>query len=109
MQVKCIECGFESNTEDPFLDISLEITRASTLEKALQRFTATEYLEGDNKYKCPKQSCMVRAAKRIAIKEAPNVLMIQFKRFEFSMHGQKIAKKVCLHPKEFAICRNCLN
>ena len=92
--MKCVECGFESNTVDPFLDISLEINRASTLEKALQRFTATEYLEGENKYKCPRQGCLVRAAKRIAIDKAPNVLMIQFKRFEFSMYGQKIAKKV---------------
>lgn len=94
--MKCIECGFESNTVDPFLDISLEINRASTLEKALQRYTATEYLEGENKYKCPRQSCLVRAGKRIAIDKAPNVLMIQFKRFEFSMYGQKITKKVDL-------------
>jgi ubiquitin C-terminal hydrolase len=33
----------------------------------LQRFTAAEYLEGDNKYKCPKQRKAVRAAKRMSI------------------------------------------
>jgi ubiquitin carboxyl-terminal hydrolase 36/42 len=92
--VKCTECGYESNTIDPFLDISLEINRAHTLDKALQRFTATEYLEGANKYKCPRQACLVRAAKRMAIEEAPNVLCIQLKRFEFSMYGQKVVKKV---------------
>ena len=93
-QVKCTECGNESNTVDPFLDISLEINRANTLERALQRFTATEYLENDNKYKCPKQACLVRAAKRISIEKAPNVLVIQLKRFEFSNYGQKLTKKV---------------
>ena len=33
----------------------------------LQRFTAAEYLEGDNKYRCPKQRKAVRAAKRMSI------------------------------------------
>ena len=55
MQVKCCECGYESNTVDDFLHISLEITRASSLTKALQRFTSGEYLDQENKYKCPKQ------------------------------------------------------
>ena len=55
MQVKCTDCGYESNTFEPFLDISLEINRSNTLLKALERFTSGEYLDGDNKYKCPKQ------------------------------------------------------
>ena len=55
VQVKCCECGYESNTVDDFLHISLEITRASSLTKALQRFTSGEYLDQENKYKCPKQ------------------------------------------------------
>lgn len=55
LQVKCCECGYESNTVDDFLHISLEITRAHSLTKALQRFTTGEYLDQENKYKCPKQ------------------------------------------------------
>ena len=55
MQVKCCECGYESNTVDDFLHISLEITRAHSLTKALQRFTTGECLDQENKYKCPKQ------------------------------------------------------
>lgn len=94
MQVKCTDCGSISKTIDPFLDISLEITHASTLERALQRFTATEYLEGENKYICPKQKTKVRAAKRISIEKAPNVLVLQFKRFAFGSSGHKIVKQV---------------
>ena len=45
LQVKCCTCGYESNTVEGFLDLSLEITRAGTLEKALQRYTAAEYLD----------------------------------------------------------------
>ena len=93
--MKCTECGHESNTYDVFLDLSLEINRASSLLKALQRFTSSEYLDGANKYICPKQKQKVRAAKCMTIDKAPAVLVVQLKRFEFSMFGHKINKKVC--------------
>ncbi|KAA6426489.1 MAG: ubiquitin carboxyl-terminal hydrolase 23-like, partial [Trebouxia sp. A1-2] len=93
-QVKCTECGHESNTFDVFLDLSLEINKASSLLKALQRFTSSEYLDGANKYICPKQKQKVRAAKCMTIDKAPAVLVVQLKRFEFSMFGHKINKKV---------------
>lgn len=94
LQVKCTECGHESNTYDTFLDLSLEINRASDLTRALQRFTGSEYLDGANKYICPKQKRKVRAAKCMTVEQAPAVLVIQLKRFEFSMFGHKINKKV---------------
>ena len=97
-QVKCCECGYESNTREGFMDISLEITRASTLTKALQQFTRPEHLDAENKYKCPKEARLVRAVKRISIERAPNVLVIQLKRFEYARHGSKITKKARAHP-----------
>jgi ubiquitin C-terminal hydrolase len=62
---------------------------------ALERFTNKEYLDGENKYKCPKENKMVKAVKRMTIERAPNVLVLQLKRFEFSRLGRKITKKVC--------------
>jgi ubiquitin carboxyl-terminal hydrolase 36/42 len=94
LQVKCTECGYESNTFDPFLDISLEINRAGSVEKALERFTCREYLDGENKYKCAKEDKLVKAVKCITISQAPNVLVLQLKRFEFTRHGRKVTKKV---------------
>ncbi len=47
-QIKCA-CGRDSNTYDPFLDLSLEVVRAASVDKALSRFCATEVLDGDNK------------------------------------------------------------
>jgi hypothetical protein len=41
-QVKCCECGYESNTYDPCIDLSLEITRAQSVKRALERFTQGE-------------------------------------------------------------------
>lgn len=93
-QVKCSQCGYESNTYDPFLDLSLEINHAHTIEKALKLFTAVEVLDGGNKYKCPRQNKAVRAEKRITIESSPNVLVLQLKRFEFSFSGRKVSKPV---------------
>lgn len=93
-QLKCTQCDYESNTYDPFLDLSLEISRAHSVQRALQRFTAGEVLDGQNSYKCPKQNKMVKAIKRMSIETAPNTLIIQLKRFEFSRSGRKISKHV---------------
>lgn len=97
-QVKCTHCNYESNTYDPFLDLSLEINHASSVDKALKRFTAGESLDGANKYKCPKENRRVRAVKRMTVETAPSVLVIQLKRFEFSMSGRKISKQVEFDP-----------
>ena len=93
-QVKCTDCSYESNTYEPFLDLSLEIARADSVTKALERFTTGEVLEGANSYKCTKQNKPVKAVKRITIEKAPNVLIIQLKRFSFLHSGRKLAKKV---------------
>lgn len=53
--MKCCECGYESNTLENFLFLSLEVTRAASLERALQRFTSCETLDHENKYRCPRQ------------------------------------------------------
>jgi ubiquitin carboxyl-terminal hydrolase 36/42 len=97
-QVKCTHCKYESNTYDPFLDLSLEINHASSVDKALKRFTAGESLDGANKYKCPKENRSVCAVKRMSVETAPSVLVIQLKRFEFSMSGRKISKQVEFDP-----------
>ena len=95
-QVKCLNggCRHVSNTFDPFLDLSLEISRASTLAKALQRFTAVETLDGENKYKCEACRAHVKASKRFWIEGAPNALALQLKRFEYGAYGRKVDKHV---------------
>ena len=62
-QVKCGGCGAESNTLDPFLDLSLELLGCSSVEAALRKFAAAETLAGANAYKCDKcKRCVGSAA-----------------------------------------------
>ncbi|KXZ45918.1 hypothetical protein GPECTOR_49g502 [Gonium pectorale] len=93
-QIECDGVDYVSRTYDPFLDLSLEINRAPSLERALHAFTAPEVLDGPNKYRCPKNNKLVRATKRISVEEAPNVLTVHLKRFEYGGFGAKINKKV---------------
>jgi ubiquitin carboxyl-terminal hydrolase 36/42 len=51
--------SYESTTYEDFMDLSLEINRAPTVMRALQHFTAKEVLDGDNKYRCPKNNKLV--------------------------------------------------
>ncbi|CAL1152506.1 unnamed protein product, partial [Cladocopium goreaui] len=94
-QVLCLKCKHPSNTFDPFMDISLEVKNASTLEKALDAFTKSEQLSGANKYQCKKCQQKVDATKMFSIHTAPPVLSFQLKRFDF-LHGcsGKLNKKV---------------
>lgn len=63
VQIVCEGVEYRSATFDPFLDLSLEITKANNLTRALQHFTAEEVLDGDNRYRCPKNNKLVSAGR----------------------------------------------
>jgi hypothetical protein len=63
-QIRCDGVDYTSRTFDPFLDLSLEIQRAHSLERALAAFTAGEVLDGPNKYRCPKNNQLVSGGGR---------------------------------------------
>ncbi|KAG1673952.1 hypothetical protein FOA52_015708 [Chlamydomonas sp. UWO 241] len=93
-QIRCEGVDYTSSKFDPFLDMSLEVNRASSVRRALQHFTAPEMLDGANRYRCPKNGKLVKAVKTITVHEPPNVLTVHLKRFEFGGFGSKISKRV---------------
>ncbi|KAK1291501.1 Ubiquitin carboxyl-terminal hydrolase 23 [Acorus calamus] len=98
-QVKCLQCSYCSDTFDPFLDLSLEISKTDSVLKALERFTAVEQLDGGAKqYQCQRCKVKVRAQKQLTVDKAPYVLTIHLKRFESHMPQLKIDKKVHFEP-----------
>uniref|UniRef100_A0A453QYR2 USP domain-containing protein n=1 Tax=Aegilops tauschii subsp. strangulata TaxID=200361 RepID=A0A453QYR2_AEGTS len=98
-QVKCTRCSHCSNTFDPFLDLSLDIGKATTLVRALQNFTEDELLDGGQKqYQCERCRQKVVAKKRFTIDRAPNVLTVHLKRFSPFRPREKIDKKVDFQP-----------
>lgn len=93
-QVQCMKCSARSNTYDQFMDLSLDLKGAHTLEDALAKFVKAETLDADNAYKCEKCNMKVPAQKRFSIQKAPNVLTIQLNRFNFDRHVGKINRHV---------------
>ncbi|XP_038894470.1 ubiquitin carboxyl-terminal hydrolase 25 isoform X2 [Benincasa hispida] len=92
-QVKCLSCGNDSNKVDEIMDISLDVLHSSSLKEALQKFFQLEILDGSNKYKCDNCKKLVMARKQMSILQAPNILVIQLKRFE-GIFGGKIDKAI---------------
>ena len=88
--VKCMRCRYESNTFDPFLDLSLDV--ASSVTASLQSFTRSEKLGLDIGYKCSKCKVPVAASKGFSILIPPNVLTVHLKRFNF--RGGKVDRMV---------------
>ncbi|KAJ2080320.1 hypothetical protein H4R24_003147 [Coemansia sp. RSA 988] len=92
-QVSCGRCGYDSNTFDPLLDISLDIQGGSTVEKALRSFTRPETLTTSNRYRCEKCNKLVDATKQMTIYQLPRILTLQLKRFS-AFGGGKIGRYV---------------
>ncbi|KAJ3991792.1 Usp36 protein [Lentinula boryana] len=91
-RVACQSCGYNSDTFDSILDLSLDIHHSQHLKDALRKFVAPDYLKGADKYKCEKCKKHVNATKQFTIHDAPPVLTVHLKRF--SPMGSKIGHMV---------------
>lgn len=92
-EVKCLSCGAESRKTDEIMDISLDLFQSSSLKDALRRFFQPEVLDGSNKYNCEKCKKLSEARKQMSVLRAPNILVIQLKRFE-GILGLKIDRTI---------------
>ncbi|KAL5982375.1 ubiquitin-specific protease [Asimina triloba] len=84
-KIKCMKCQGKSERHERMMDLTVEIHGdIGTLEEALRQFTATEILDGDNKYQCGRCKSYEKAKKKLTVLEAPNILTIALKRFQAS-------------------------
>ncbi|KAI5477260.1 hypothetical protein MNV49_006556 [Pseudohyphozyma bogoriensis] len=99
-KITCEKCGNESTSEDPFLDLSLEIkprggvvaAGPGRLEECLTRFTNPEHLSA-SEYSCSRcGDAQAAASKRLSLHRLPPVLNLQLKvdRFEHTASSHKI-------------------
>ena len=99
-QVRCRKCGYRSNTYDPFLDLSLEVSQKSSngVLYALAEFTKKETLDSENQWRCSGCKKYTCATKHLTVFRPPLSLCVQLKRFTFdsgfgggglAFHGSK--------------------
>ncbi|KNE90055.1 hypothetical protein PSTG_16500 [Puccinia striiformis f. sp. tritici PST-78] len=91
-RVVCEHCNTPSDTFDNFLDLSLDISQASSVTSALKAYHKFDRLRGVNQYKCDKCKCLRDAKKSMSVFSAPPILTLHLKRFNF--RGKKINKRV---------------
>ncbi|CAG9331409.1 unnamed protein product [Blepharisma stoltei] len=79
-KVQCLNCHFESEIYENFLDISLDLSD-SDLERCLANFCKNEFLDGMNLYFCAPCGVRTVACKQFIIKSPPLILTLHLKRF----------------------------
>lgn len=88
-KIKCTKCHGKSERQERMMDLTVEIEGdIGSLEEALRRYTGTEILDGENKYKCDRCKSYEKAKKKLTIVEAPNILTIALKRFQSGKFGK---------------------
>ncbi|KAJ0260330.1 Ubiquitin carboxyl-terminal hydrolase 19 [Hirschfeldia incana] len=99
-QVQCTVCSNVSDQYENMMDLTVEIHGdAVSLEECLDQFTAKEWLQGDNLYKCDRCNDYVKACKRLSVRSAPNILTVALKRFQGGRFG-KLNKRISF-PETF--------
>lgn len=92
----CAKCGHRSTTNDPFMDVSLDVKVSDSIDNALQQFCRREALSKSNKYKCEACKELSEASKQMQFERLPAVLTLHLKRFSHTLFGTigKIHKHV---------------
>jgi ubiquitin carboxyl-terminal hydrolase 8 len=96
-QLRCEKCKFTSTSYESFYSIPLEIDikrgKKVTIHECLRSYTAEEVLDKDNNWKCPNCKQVRKTTKKLTITRAPQVLVIQFKRFSAQSDGYTAKSK----------------
>ncbi|XP_021768192.1 ubiquitin carboxyl-terminal hydrolase 36-like [Chenopodium quinoa] len=94
-QIRCCNCGHNSDTYEPLIDLSLEIEDVDSLESALNSFTKVESIEDTEKFTCDGCKEQVKVEKQLILDQAPSVAALHLKRFKSDgVMVEKIDKKV---------------
>jgi len=101
--VTCLTCHQSSKTDDPFLDLSIDIPPAfsgpvrktkdaegpvCSIHDCLQKFVETEELDDSERFYCKSCKSKQPSTKQFCIRRLPTVLCLHIKRFRWSNHAR---------------------
>lgn len=82
--ITCSRCSHKSTTNDPFLDISLDIKNSESILDSLNLFCKHELLSKGNRYRCESCGELSEASKQMLLDQLPPVITFHLKRFSAS-------------------------
>jgi ubiquitin carboxyl-terminal hydrolase 12/46 len=91
-QTVCLCCESNTNREELFMDLSLDVVQNTSLLFSLTSFTRPERLSGANKFDCAFCACKQEAERKTLIKDTPQVLICHLKRFKYSEEFRRYTK-----------------
>lgn len=94
-ETKCLSCETVTSKVETFLDLSIDIPpgeSAYSLTYSLNNFSKLETLSHQNKFYCNTCSSLQEAVKTIKLKNSPEVLVINFKRFKYDDKLDRMVK-----------------
>lgn len=94
-QTKCLNCETVTSKEETFLDLSIDIppnSHSNSLTHLLNNFSKLEVLTHQNKFYCNSCSSLQEAVKTIKIKDLPEILVVNFKRFKYDERVDRLIK-----------------
>jgi ubiquitin carboxyl-terminal hydrolase 34 len=84
-QIKSKECEHVSERPESFSVLPVEIKGKHSLLESLEAYVEGEVLQGDNKYSCTACGKHVDAVKRSCLRNVPDNLIFNLKRFDFDI------------------------
>eukprot|EP00026_Physarum_polycephalum_P001323 Phypoly_transcript_01324.p1 GENE.Phypoly_transcript_01324~~Phypoly_transcript_01324.p1 ORF type:complete len:1117 (+),score=280.10 Phypoly_transcript_01324:120-3353(+) len=80
--IKCVDIDFESNREETYFDLSLNVKGCADVMQSFEKYVEVEMLEGSNKYHAEGHGLQT-AKKGCMFLSFPSTLHLQLKRFEY--------------------------
>lgn len=80
--IKCVDIEFESNREESYFDLSLNVKGCPDIMNSFEKYVEVEMLDGSNKYHAEGHGLQT-AKKGCMFISLPPILHLQLKRFEY--------------------------
>lgn len=80
--IKCVDIDFESNREEAYFDLSLNVKGCADVMSSFEKYVEVEMLDGSNKYHAEGHGLQT-AKKGCSFLSFPTTLHLQLKRFEY--------------------------
>lgn len=87
-RITCGTCGRLSDTFENTNSWPVDVKYITDIRKGMVHFLREELLDGENSYRCDACQRKVRATKKYSMQTAPNVLVVNLKRFDFTYAGK---------------------
>lgn len=94
-RLSCSKCNYSSKTYNHFQDLSLDVGGGiKSVSDSIHSFIKPEKLSSGNEWLCDGCKNKVQATKQMTISKAPNVLVLNLKRFSHGNFFGKVNKAV---------------